>query len=411
MTCRDVQSLLSEHIDGVLSSSDENRLQDHLAKCDACRSELDALRDAVRLIRRVKPVEPPPDLLPRIHAKLARTKTPGSRIVSILWNPQARVAIAACLLVTVCAVSYRYIEREQLAPSAAPTQAHDGRQQATAPDTSREADEEIAERSIVTSSVDAPAESKRDTQVTALRASKTPTARRAGALTFGASLSKNEGDAERRSAPVPQIAAARAPAAPPTAIEANGSALLFAKESESQDITKEDMGPAVSPVADTIASSEKSRVVRGKRLSMRAQPATDAVTMADAKAAPRQRNTESVGLSAARKASRNDVTTGISAPTVTVASDERQRVLDTINAFALTDTPKAGSQSAASRPVASMPATKTASDTVKVRIQAKKYDALIRRLRELGKVTARMPPAPLGNGEQAILIHVRIVRP
>jgi len=66
MTCGDLEILLSEYVDGALSSDQARSVEEHLNRCPDCA---DLARDgklARAFIERAADVEPPPELLTRI---------------------------------------------------------------------------------------------------------------------------------------------------------------------------------------------------------------------------------------------------------------------------------------------------------------------------------------------------------
>lgn len=50
MTCRDIQSLAGNYLDGELPEELCDRVQRHLLRCTACREELDSLRMASEVL-------------------------------------------------------------------------------------------------------------------------------------------------------------------------------------------------------------------------------------------------------------------------------------------------------------------------------------------------------------------------
>jgi len=57
--CRRVQSKLSEYIDNMLSTKDKGAVEQHIKKCESCYSELESLKMAVQLLRRMPQVPAP----------------------------------------------------------------------------------------------------------------------------------------------------------------------------------------------------------------------------------------------------------------------------------------------------------------------------------------------------------------
>ncbi|HEV3103949.1 MAG TPA: zf-HC2 domain-containing protein [Candidatus Dormibacteraeota bacterium] len=53
MTCREVVELMTHYLDGVLSSADRAKFEQHMTGCDGCRTYLDQLRTSRMLMGRV----------------------------------------------------------------------------------------------------------------------------------------------------------------------------------------------------------------------------------------------------------------------------------------------------------------------------------------------------------------------
>jgi anti-sigma factor RsiW len=49
LTCREVIELLSDYVEGSLSSDDLRRVDEHLALCDGCATYLEQIRETIRL--------------------------------------------------------------------------------------------------------------------------------------------------------------------------------------------------------------------------------------------------------------------------------------------------------------------------------------------------------------------------
>ncbi len=122
MRCDDIRELMSESIDGRLDAERQKLLSAHLAECADCRREFDELKQAVSLVHKVEPVQPPSDLLQKIHSRI---REPRSRVVEFppagreedgraagkvrhfFSLPQTRVAIAAGIVLTICFYGWR----------------------------------------------------------------------------------------------------------------------------------------------------------------------------------------------------------------------------------------------------------------------------------------------------------------
>jgi predicted anti-sigma-YlaC factor YlaD len=53
LTCREVIGLLSDYVEGVLTTDDHRRVDEHLALCDGCATYLEQIRETMRLSGRV----------------------------------------------------------------------------------------------------------------------------------------------------------------------------------------------------------------------------------------------------------------------------------------------------------------------------------------------------------------------
>ena len=59
MTCRQVVELLNDYLEGTLPAADRQRLEEHLAGCDACTAFLAQLRTSRRVVARLAEEEVP----------------------------------------------------------------------------------------------------------------------------------------------------------------------------------------------------------------------------------------------------------------------------------------------------------------------------------------------------------------
>jgi anti-sigma factor RsiW len=62
MKCRDVVELMTDYLDGALSSADRVRFEEHIAGCDGCRAYLEQMR-ATRSLTVKLAEEPIPEKL------------------------------------------------------------------------------------------------------------------------------------------------------------------------------------------------------------------------------------------------------------------------------------------------------------------------------------------------------------
>ncbi len=113
MRCDEIYELMSEQIDGRLDSAGQKLLSEHLARCARCRADFAELQEAVKMVGGIGMEQPPPGLLSKIRGRIdeekARSGLPArgtgeqasSGIRNLFLSPQARMALAASLLLAV----------------------------------------------------------------------------------------------------------------------------------------------------------------------------------------------------------------------------------------------------------------------------------------------------------------------
>jgi hypothetical protein len=110
---------MGDHLDGCLDAARVQDLNAHLADCEACRREWDELRQTVTLIRGLKPLAPPADLVASVHQRLA---APQPTRLAVFWRvlnlPQTRVALAASVVILVGFYGWRTLPISPVAPEA-----------------------------------------------------------------------------------------------------------------------------------------------------------------------------------------------------------------------------------------------------------------------------------------------------
>lgn len=50
MTCREVVELMTDYLEGALSTRDRSRFEDHLAGCNGCKAYLAEMRTTLRIL-------------------------------------------------------------------------------------------------------------------------------------------------------------------------------------------------------------------------------------------------------------------------------------------------------------------------------------------------------------------------
>lgn len=69
MICRDVVELMTNYLEGALSSVERARFEGHLAGCDGCTAYLEQLRATMRITGRIAADEP---ISEHLQAELTR---------------------------------------------------------------------------------------------------------------------------------------------------------------------------------------------------------------------------------------------------------------------------------------------------------------------------------------------------
>ena len=72
MTCTKARSLLSQHLDGALEIAHARKMDEHLAACGKCQSEMSSLRQARTLLNTVGRKAAPADLALRLRLAISR---------------------------------------------------------------------------------------------------------------------------------------------------------------------------------------------------------------------------------------------------------------------------------------------------------------------------------------------------
>ena len=98
MNCSDSKQLIMEYLDGELAPAEKQRLDEHLAGCEACRAELAEQERVIHAVRTLPRVAAPPELDARVAAMIARENSPANRWRQWLFRYGA---MAASLLIVV----------------------------------------------------------------------------------------------------------------------------------------------------------------------------------------------------------------------------------------------------------------------------------------------------------------------
>lgn len=103
MTCEKAMSLLSAYIDRELGYDEFRQVELHVADCEACQAECNALKATKEFVGRLKAVELPRDFWPALRERLgasaqahrqAYTRTRGSRGRGDILRPVSRLFLS-----------------------------------------------------------------------------------------------------------------------------------------------------------------------------------------------------------------------------------------------------------------------------------------------------------------------------
>ena len=108
MNCETTRTLMSEYIDGILPPDQTTAFRAHLAGCPDCRRDLAALEKTVALVKNIKMVEPPENLVQAVHARLEAGEKPRSLWTIAIFQPA--LAIAAGLVLVLGIGAYFLLE-------------------------------------------------------------------------------------------------------------------------------------------------------------------------------------------------------------------------------------------------------------------------------------------------------------
>ena len=79
MTCRQVVQLLNDYLEGTLPAIDRQRVEAHLAGCDACTTFLAQLRTSRRIVARLAEEEIPAAVRQDLMAAFRNWRPAGPR--------------------------------------------------------------------------------------------------------------------------------------------------------------------------------------------------------------------------------------------------------------------------------------------------------------------------------------------
>jgi anti-sigma factor RsiW len=112
MNCENIRELLNAYIDGILSDKDRAVVESHLQTCNDCRNELDELKAAIKLVRGMDRIVPPPWFAEQVMSKVREDAVKEKGIIQSLFYPlHIKVPIQAFATVVVAilaVVIYKY---------------------------------------------------------------------------------------------------------------------------------------------------------------------------------------------------------------------------------------------------------------------------------------------------------------
>ena len=114
MNCHELQNLIDEYLDGELSAEQHAAADKHLAACQACRTELDALKHTVDSVRSLPKIAAPPGMAQHIKAELARQAAPRPRPATLRWAGLGGWLAAAAALILV--IKYAPLDTQETPP-------------------------------------------------------------------------------------------------------------------------------------------------------------------------------------------------------------------------------------------------------------------------------------------------------
>jgi putative zinc finger protein len=126
MTHLDLENLLSDYLDGLLTPEVERHFDEHLAQCGACRELIEDVRHGVEYCRSAEDLEPAPWLVSRILVATVGEGTPALRdriwaSLRPIWQPRFAYGIAMAvfslsIIINAAGINLRRLKVEDLNP-------------------------------------------------------------------------------------------------------------------------------------------------------------------------------------------------------------------------------------------------------------------------------------------------------
>ncbi|MBN1675633.1 MAG: zf-HC2 domain-containing protein [Kiritimatiellae bacterium] len=408
MKCQACRRLLSEHMDARLGEEKKKELLEHLAGCAACRSEYEQLEQAVALVQGLEEVAPPADLLEHVHHRLRKEERRRQTAWFVFNKPQARIALAAALLIAVCTYSVRefLVPARRHAQSPAyeaplqdvpePKAAKPGREllaQQVARLSGKQ--ERVEQKESPNELAAAPAEAAPPPAPPVVEGERGPAPE--GAELGGAIWRQPAAEAEPRLAAQgtrPGLTAsepaeaARADEAPAPAGPAAG------RDAGHGAAPRRQAGEQTAPKPDALADRFDAEAQLAEKPVPKAEMAFAAPTEGGAAAEPAPALQKERDAAAA--ASRASAPVPANIVTITIRTEKRDAVLKTLDEFATKEEPVAASAGGAGREAPGAAADEEAAGELVVRrVRRGHLPGLVVNLERLGKILEiQEPPAP-----------------
>lgn len=99
MDCREFRNKHVAYVDDLLSAVDMEAVRRHLSTCSRCSRQDTAVRRSLLLVRNLRPIEPSPDFMRRLNARIAEIgpapRSEPSRRTSLVFSTPAIGTFAA----------------------------------------------------------------------------------------------------------------------------------------------------------------------------------------------------------------------------------------------------------------------------------------------------------------------------
>jgi anti-sigma factor RsiW len=110
MDCREFQKKHVTFVDDLLPAIEMQAMERHLAQCSRCSRQNTAIRRSLMLVHNLPPIEPSPEFMVRLNARLAQV-SPMSREDIVAPRPYlSSVGTVAAFAAGILAVAYMAVE-------------------------------------------------------------------------------------------------------------------------------------------------------------------------------------------------------------------------------------------------------------------------------------------------------------